>query len=383
MKNHNSNHSHRVNNSQELIRDCIATYRRYEDSVRVTVALTIFLKKCPQLLDDFVLGKTLKYILNAQENNVKPDIIATYSKWTKGLIVEIKWSLSNNFQHSTKEIASMKKYTYPMQGWKEALGQQMCPDKLECHDLVLLSHSDVIGMIREVIKTLIKDEPKGYNFLRENGFALWSWGEMTDRSRKKIIRIRSEYGSLNHKDLNDLAKDKIDVPLAEYIVERNSILFIGDNPPISYVIFRLMTVLYNFIGHDPRKKEEYISLSQIQNLFDKYYPLVSPHSAPQITKDIIRGASEILAKFNYNLKSVSSEKITEVGLNSNGLWYLFERKLPRGDITKWICEKYIAFKNIEEERERKKIEREKIKQAKLEAKLKKLGPKQKGLGEWE
>jgi hypothetical protein len=364
----------------EILREA---YRLYEGTVRVVQALAKFFSDNPELLDNFVFGKSLKYKRNGEWIAFKPDIIAVYDNRTTGLIVEIKWSISNHFSTAAKEISKLKRYAYNISGWKGAIGRQQTQDVLANHDLVLLAHSDDVGLAKQVIADLIRSDPTIYQFLRNDGFALWSFGEEYDRSRNEVIRIRNFYGGIRHSDLDKKSKSRIDIPLEAIAVERNMILFMGDTVPESYIILKIMMMMFNWtVGHEGKREEICISIKQINDLFNHYYPPITSDSAPQITSSILKEKCDKLAGFRYNLKPLTREEINEKGLDQDETWYIFTPKIPQNPL-EWILTQLVRQRRRNDIRRRKQEEKKKLKRVQILEKKKKSLKKVKPLSEFD
>lgn len=345
-------------NDKTLFEELQTNLKNYEDSVQVMQALLIFFDQNNDILDanGTALGRKLETTVYSVNKEVKPDIISTYDNGDKGLLTEIKWSISENFQYMTDEISELNKYSSPLIGWKKIF-PHLIHDTVTFHDLILLCHSDVCRKVKNCIGDLIKDDTKTYTFLKSKNFAVWSFTEQKDRKGIQVIRIRNEYGKIFHKRLHDISKDKIDIPQFVACPIRIKVIFTSDTPPDAYVIQEVMKIIY-YIVCKSNTDELKISEEDIYNMFIYWYPPYNKNSTLSINKVIIKDACEKIVRFNYNLKKMGSENVKNEELDPKKIWYVAAKKLPKGKLlNEWIIKRLIKLQREDEERKRKQEEK--------------------------
>lgn len=369
-------------NEKDLFNDLKTKHNNYDDSVHCMQAILIYFDKNPGTIDEkgIALGRSLMTTMLSINREVTPDIISTYDNGDIGLLAEIKWSISENYQYMTKEIGDLQKYSDKLIGWKKIF-PHLEKDEVNFHDLVLICHSDVCRKIKNCIEDIIKTDSKAYSYLKNDKFAVWSFAEEKNRNGEQVIRFRNEYGKINHVKLQDGSIDKIDILQKVVSPIRLRVIFTSDDPPDSYVIREVLTFIF-YILSKARKDEMNISLEDINKMYNDWYPPLNKFSRSTVNKRLIKKACDMIIKFQYNLKKLDSEQVKIEGLDSNKTWYVATKKLPKGKLLdEWIIKKIIKLQKQEEERERKRDERKKKSQA-LKKKIDNGRYKQKNITEY-
>jgi hypothetical protein len=157
-----------------LQQDYIRAYRRYADTVAVLSAIYHVLKQPPLAVDYIAIEKTIK---NDDGKDMTPDLLALYERRTKGLMYEVKWSLPFSEELLEKEIRELKKYVTRCSQWKNATG------KVDYHDFVIVCHVEDAQRAKEIILKVTSDQD--FEFLTQQGFAMWSWTISAVRSGER------------------------------------------------------------------------------------------------------------------------------------------------------------------------------------------------------
>ncbi|MDH5481731.1 MAG: hypothetical protein OEY22_02465 [Candidatus Bathyarchaeota archaeon] len=320
---------------------CTKDYRKYADTVAVSFA--VYHTVTTQLKGLDFVGIEHK-LINAEGRELTPDIVVLCENEKKGLIFELKWSLPSREDLLEEEIKELEKYTKPCSNWKPSV------KSVDCHDLVLVCHIDDVQKTVDMIKKLSNE--KGYSFLKEHGFALWSWTITPPKGgeRKEELRLFCVYGKTRNDQIEKLvqAPGGILIPEAVLTYLRFSLTFVKEKPPIQYT----MTVLVQYIlapfQQAPEKKSYEIELDWIYEQMKKLFPSWHEFDTPtiQAKRSWIR---EALEKF-WELRLI--DKI----VGKPNTWFIPIPTLrTRKPIQEVICRKLSKLRLKEMKRQKRSI----------------------------
>jgi len=165
--------------------ECTKDYRKYADTVAILAAIYNLFQRQPNIARYVGIETRLE---KDKKEYKTPDLVALYDENTKGLIFEIKWSLPLDIALLEKEVQELRKYADSFINWKNTTG------RVEHQDVVLICHMDDVKRTVDIIKRV--SEQLSCNFLRDNGFAVWSWTITPAKlgERKEELRLFRCYG---------------------------------------------------------------------------------------------------------------------------------------------------------------------------------------------
>lgn len=228
-----------------LQQDCVRAYRRYADTVAVLSAIYHILKQEPLLVDYVAIEKTMR---NNDGDDITPDLVALYERRTKGLMHELKWSLPFSEELLEKEIKELKKYTVQCSQWKNNTG------KVDYHDFVIVCHVEDAQRVKTDISKIASEQ--GFDFLVNEGFAMWSWTISAVRGgeRKEHLILTAVQGKTRHPTIESMVSQLPGLILPEESLTylRSSFNFTCEKPPVQYTIITLIQHVFSLF-QDPRR----------------------------------------------------------------------------------------------------------------------------------
>ena len=243
-----------------LQQDCIRDFRKYADTVAVLSAIYHLLRKEPISAGYVGIEPKLR---NSYGNDITPDLAALYEARKKGLMFELKWSLPFSERLLEKEVRELKKYAVPSSQWKNSSG------KVDYHDVVLVCHIEDAERTLEMI-TKIAEETE-YNFLKSNGFAVWTWTIYFARGgeRKEHLIINNAYGKTRNVTIENMINQPTGLILPEEVLTylRSSFTFIREKPPVQYTIIALIHYVFSQFQDPTRGRAVYEITTEM--IYDK------------------------------------------------------------------------------------------------------------------
>lgn len=320
---------------------CTKDYRKYADTVAVSFAVYHTVTKQLKGLDFVGIEHKL---INSEGRELTPDIVVFCENEKKGLVFELKWSLPYREDWLEEKIKELEKYLKPCSNWKPGV------KGVVSHDLILVCHIDDVQKTVDMIKKLSNE--KGYSFLKEDGFALWSWTITPPKSgeRKEELRLFCVYGKTRNDQIEKLIQTPGGILIPEVVLTylRFSLTFVKEKPPIQYT----MTVLVQYIlapfQQVPEKKSYEIELDWIYEQTKKLFPSWHEFDIPtiQAKRSWIR---EALERF-WELKLI--EKI----VGKPNTWFIPVPTLKtRKPIQEVICKKLSKLNIQELKKQRRRI----------------------------
>jgi len=244
---------------------CTKDYRKYADTVAVSFA--VYHTVTTQLKGLDFIGIEHK-LISAEGRELTPDIVVLCDKEKKGLIFELKWSLPYREDQLEEKIKELGKYTKPCSDWKPG------GKSVDSHDLILVCHIDDVQRTVEMIKKL--SETKECAFLKEKGFALWSWTITPPKGgeRKEELRLFCAYGETKNEEVERLIQTPggILIPEAVLTYLRFSLTFVKEKPPVQYTMTILVQYILAPFQQVPEKKSYEIELDWIYEQTKKLFP---------------------------------------------------------------------------------------------------------------
>jgi len=277
-----------------LQQECVRAYRRYADTVAVLSAIYHVFKKNPQIVSYVGIEQKLQ---NSFGNDIRPDLLALCEANTKGLIIELKWSLPFNETLLEKEIKEIKKYAVPCSNWKNSTG------KVEYHDVVLVCHFEDAQRTVDMIKRVSQEE--GFDFLASDGFALWTWtiGAAKGGERKEHLIIFPTYGKTRNAPIENMIKPTgLVLPEESLTYLRFLFTCTREKPPIQYMMTALIQHIFPSFQDPAKGRQSYkLSTDLIYQRANIFFP--SWQEFDEITIQVKRGwISEALeTMFTLNL----------------------------------------------------------------------------------
>ncbi len=272
-------------NALDLEQSCVRDYSKYADTVAISCAIYDFFSKNPQTAKFVGIERSFRNVLG---KNVTPDISATYGNDSKGLLLEIKWSLPFDEKLLEKEIEELEKYTI------------LCPNlrnsgpNVVVQDLVLICHIDDAQRTIEMIKRI----SKVYPFLEKEGFAVWSWSLTMSKQgeRKEEMRLFSLYGNTRNEKLEALVKQPGGILFSEDALTylRFTFTFIKEKPPIQYTMTVLIQNILSSFQRGPEREFQDIHIDMIYDRAKSFFPSWHHYDSAtiQIKRKWIREALE-------------------------------------------------------------------------------------------
>jgi len=233
----------------ELIKECLKSFRKYNDTVIVSAAI------CHLFKENDVVGSFMRIepeLKRISESPLTPDLAVMYDNMSKGIVFEIKWSVSQNKKWAEEKIKDVKKYCDTLINWKNETG------RVEWHDVILICHHEDSERVLEIIKKLASEDD--YDCFKKTGFSIWTWlfthgkkGEKTEE-----LRLMKIYGQTRNVELERLMSPELGYLVPDKVLTflRFSYFVVKEKPPLSYL---LNLLIVNVLSHPvaPRYENSY------------------------------------------------------------------------------------------------------------------------------
>ena len=258
-----------------LEENCVRDYCKYSDTVAVCCAIYQLFSKDPSIAKFVGIEHSLQ---NSEGLSVTPDIVATYDNDSKGLALELKWSLPSDEKLLEKEIKELKKYAVPCSNWRHPV------DKVDAQDLILICHIDDAQRAVNMIRNLSKDNTQSH-FARE-GFAVWSWTITPPKKgeRKEELRVFSVYGKTRNLKIEELIDQTGGILFPEDVLTflRFTFTFIKEKPPLPYTMTVLIQNILSTFQRSPEKEPYDIHIDMIYERAKSFFPSWHEYTVPTI-----------------------------------------------------------------------------------------------------
>jgi len=249
-----------------LQQNCRRAYRRYADTVAVLSAIYHILRQPPLIVDFIGIETKLK---NSQGDDVVPDLAALYNSRSKGLLFELKWSLPFNEELLEKEVKELKKYIGKCSQWRNSNGV------VDYQDCILVCHIEDAERLLVTVKRVA--EEKGYDFLKSEGFAVWTWTISAARGgeRREHLILSEVYGSIRNSTMESMIKRPTGLVLPEESLTylRSTFSFTREKPPVQYTAITLVQhILSQFLNPERGKGVYKITTDMIYEKSQMLFP---------------------------------------------------------------------------------------------------------------
>jgi len=201
-------------------------------------------------------------------NSRTPDFAVIYDV-DKGLLFEQKSSLPSDSELARQEVQEIGRYSSTLYGWPTSDGS------VQHHDIVLICHmADVKGVV-DLVKELSQE--RGNEYLRSNGFSVWSWAISPPKQAggEDQMRFFREYGRTRNEELEKILSEPgaILVPEDVLTVYRFRYLFTRERPPVQYTMVVLIQHVFNSFARSLSERgQRRLSLQLIQDRTSSYFP---------------------------------------------------------------------------------------------------------------
>jgi hypothetical protein len=159
---------------------------------------------------------------------------------------------------------------------------------------------------------------------------------------------------VSHEELERRLARNIDFLKAEFLVEHHFVKFVGDDPPLAYVMLVLIQAVHSYIFGLSREREKVVSIDRLHEIFQRQFPPVGEQSGPQLSRNKLKEALDVSAGIGYNVHRLSEDQVAGLSLDAAQEWYRIERKLPRQDLYDWICSQLRRYERQRESAERRR-----------------------------
>lgn len=229
---------------------CIEEYKKYEDTVAVTIALS-------QMVSDKKLGSLFglsRKILTNEKKEIRPDVtFRCTNKESSALFFEFKWSVTPSSIRG--ELEDIERYRTAAFVWSDGLSPAY-------NDVVLVVNEELAPIAKKAMQDLFDSGDRTL----EDGFAIWSWRysvpRRTEEGGEPTLFVQQFAGHLNNSEVEPTLGNGYRLSEKDMTVNRQKYLFIPDKPPVQYtIIFLLLNVLSGF--YDAKEKKTEVELNEV------------------------------------------------------------------------------------------------------------------------
>jgi len=265
---------------------------------------------------------------NSKGNFLRPDLVAQYDQDTKGMLFEVKWSLPFDEEKLLKKLRELKKYTDTLRNWSTNNGT------VDTHDLILVCHIDDARRVVESLPQLLTS--KDYEFIKDEGFAVWGWilNPAKRDSHKEEMRFLHCYGKISNRQLENMIAQTGGIVVTEDVLTylRFTFAFIPEKPPIQYTIAVLVQNILPSFQRSVEKENYELDADLIYERAKSFFPSWSEFDTETIQ-----------TKRRWLIEAI--EELCDLGLaekvvTSPDRWSIQIPTLrPRGSIQEAICKR--------------------------------------------
>lgn len=270
----------RLSSLHQLEEKCVREYRKYADTVAVSYAVYNLFTKNPEIANFVGIEHKLK---NIENTDIRPDIVVTYENDQKGMIFELKWSLPLDDELLEREIRGLRRYAISCSNWRKP------SDNVDFHDLVLICHIDDAQRTVDIIKRISNES--NCDFLKKEGFAVWSWTITAPKKgqRKEELRLFPVYGKTRNRKVETLIRKPGGILFPEDVLTflRFSFTFVREKPPVQYTMTVLVQNIFPSFQQKPYRDYYKIHTDLIYERAKIFFP--SWHEFDAKTIQIKRG----------------------------------------------------------------------------------------------
>jgi hypothetical protein len=231
-----------------------------------------------------------------QDDVLTPDITTLYSNNSKGLVFELKYSLSADPRSVKDELLELEKYKDITGGWTVKPVQE--------HDFTLVCHMNDAKRAVDAAKEIYSD---GNGFFDPSRFSIWSWTITAVRGneREEEMRIIHMYGATRNKPLQQLVRQTAGIALPEKVLTmlRFTQLFVRQRPPVQYTMVLLLQNVFTALPPPPFRGEARDYHADLDTVYQKTNALFPPWwesdvRTVQVKKDWVREALDKMVEID-------------------------------------------------------------------------------------
>lgn len=292
---------------------CEEEYKKYEDTVAVTIAI----RKLVDETSTARLWGISRKIQTSDKTEIRPDMsFESNNPERSAVFFEFKWSLTSSSVRS--ELDGIKRYRLAHVIWEDG--------EAAYNDVVLVVHSE----LAPIVKKALADMTSSGDSTLSSGFAVWSWSYSVPRKSEEgtepVLVIQPFEGALQNQSIASMIGHGYKIPPEVMRSDRQKFFFIPDKPPVQYTMAFVLVHPLSFF-QDPTKKRSVVNLNE-STVFDVAYELANKlymGRSPEDGND---------ASFPGNWMKEAFSKLSLIGLDTVTLPFK-----PRKTILKYICDR--------------------------------------------
>jgi len=276
--------------------------------------------------------RTLKNA-NDQSKEIDPDLIFQYENGTKGILGEIKSSLSHNELNVKNNVfEQLRKYDQDVIGWDSS------DNLVENHDILHLIH-----MLDSDWYISVYNKYEGSEIKLQKDYCIVEFTDLTSvkAGQGDIILVRYKYGTLGCDSLLTKFKENLHIEIDSLSNNYERLKFTRKRPPLAYLMDKLWFFIFTSFGRYNIDSDSFdVKLSEIIKIVqDYYYPWAGIEGEnSQLRESWIKEALDMFVKINLAERIGTTAEQYRI--------HLRKKNLPN-DMGKYIIEK-ICKKFIEE-----------------------------------
>ena len=305
-----------MNGNENDLRICIdkitTDRQRYFWTVYITLGFKDFLDNNLEDCRFVYAEKRLKII--DDDSIVQPDFILQYYEDRKGILGEIKSSITYDENYIKKDLyPQLKKYCKDIYGWETE------DEKILDHDLLCIYHAVDVGRLTKLIDYSI--DTGELDIIKNLCISEYSPMRSPKYGEGDIILIKYEYGVLGCKELEASLKENLKLLIDELTLKYEKIKFTRKKPPVEYLMELLWYNIFRIFAEYPEVKEIEVTLDQlliqIYNYYISWSGIEGEYS--QVRKTWIQEAMDLFVKIE--LAEIISEAplIYKIYIGKTGL----------------------------------------------------------------
>ena len=313
----------------ECLNSVTTDIHRYFITVHLTLGMKHYLDN--NLECSFIAAERTLKNASDQSKEIDPDLIFQYENGTKGILGEIKSSLSHNELNVKNNVfEQLRKYDHDVIGWDS-------PDNLvETHDILHLLH-----MLDSDWYISVYKKYDGSEINLHKNYCIVEFTDLTSvkAGQGDIILVRYKYGTLGCGSLLSKFKENLHIEIDNLSNNYERLKFTRKKPPLAYLMDKLWFFIFTSFGrHKIDNDFVDVNLGDITKIAqDYYYPWAGIEGEnSQLRISWIKEALNMFVKINL------AEKIEPTA--DQYRIHLRKKNLPN-DMGKYIieqiCKKYI------------------------------------------
>ena|GEM_PF-1449693 len=319
------------------LKNCMIRHKTEVDRYYQTVLLTLGLK---DLMDKGTLGcrfvsaePLFKQASSGKE--VYPDIVLQYDNDNRGILLEVKTSLSEVDFFLLEDLRQLELYSNKLMGW-ETNSKEVID-----HSLVLLCHSMDSDKVQEKLNQWIAEGK--LNITKNFSIVEWSIVESLKYGPKDVFLIRLRMGQTGCDLLDAKLHQNIKFEVDTIYTKYEKCRFVRKEPPVEYTMNQLWSCIFPAL-HEQTENFT-CTIDEILEVAYAYYipwsGLLGEYS--QVRKTWIRKAMNAFCKI---------ELAEELGDNPDGYKVFYGKQIQK-DVSDYFVDR--ICRNIFEEARRKPI----------------------------